>query len=121
MVAFDNTLFCIAILPMAVLLVLYIQRRRPPTNRRHPPTPLRLPIVGNIPQFLLFRTQPLYKTILRWRKIYGDVFMTELGAVRIVWVSGLELTREVLQQRGSKFDCRPNWMSIVKETRQNEG
>ena len=47
--------------------------------------------------------------------------MTELGAVRIVWVSGLELTREVLQQRGSKFDCRPNWMSIVKETRQNEG
>ena len=121
MIVCDNMVFYIAVILLAVLCVILIQRRRQPTHRKQPPTPLRFPIVGNIPQFLLSRKQPLYKTILHLRKIYGDVFMTELGAVRIVWVSGPKLTHEVLLHRGSKFDSRPNWMSLVKDTRQNEG
>ena len=70
---------------------------------------------------MLHGRKPLFQIGLDWRKEYGDVFLMNMGAVRIVWVCGLELGREVLLQRGEEFDYRANWMTMARETQRNHG
>lgn len=114
--SFSVILFIAAILMLVIML--WRRGRRP---KRRPPGPFIFPVIGNIPQLFMNMDKPISEIVQKWREKYGNILMTEFGAVRIIWISGLKLCRDVLQNKGKKFDCRPNWMTIIKETRQNEG
>ena len=115
-VSLSNILFITAL--FFVIVLLWCRRR---TDKRLPPGPISWSAFGHIPQIILQGNRPLFEISLEWREKYGNLFLMKLGDARVVWVCGLELAREVLLRRGPKFDSRPNWMPLIKETRQNEG
>lgn len=115
-VSLSNILFITVL--FFVIVLLWCRRR---TDKRLPPGPISWSAFGHILQSILQGNRPLFEISLEWREKYGNLFLMKLGDVRVVWVCGLELAREVLIRRGPKFDSRPNWMPLVKETRQNEG
>lgn len=86
-----------------------------------PPGPFSWPLLGNIPQLALQGKKPVFQIALAWREKYGDVFQMRMGAVRIVWVCGLELGREVLIDRGEDFSYRAKWMTMARESQRGQG
>ena len=86
-----------------------------------PPGPFVWPFFGHLPQVMLYGKRPMFQVAMEWRKKYGDVFLMTLGAVRLVWVSGIEKGREVLIERKEDFDYRPSWLTLTRETKRTEG
>ena len=86
-----------------------------------PPGPFVWPFLGHLPQVMLYGKRPMFQVAMEWRKKYGDVFLMTLGAVRLVWVSGIEKGREVLIHRKEDFDYRPSWLTLTRETKRTEG
>ena len=102
------------------LLGIWIWNRRQ-QSKGLPPGPFHWPFLGHLPQVMLCGKRPMFQVAMEWRKKYGDVFLMKLGAVRLVWVSGLEKGREVLVHRKEDFDYRPSWLTLTRETNRTEG
>ena len=111
----------VLITAVVVTFLMVFLRHRKHKKKRLPPGPFCWPFLGNFPQVFLKRNKPLFQVALDWRGRYGDIFQMKLGAVRVIWICGLDMAHEVLVTRGIKFDSRPNWMTVIRETKQNEG
>jgi hypothetical protein len=69
-------------------------------NKLGPPP---LPIVGNL---LSLMDPPTWKTLLRWRKKYGDLFTFWMGEHPIVTLNDYKTIYETFQKDGSTYENR---------------
>ncbi|KAK6832516.1 hypothetical protein RU639_003925 [Aspergillus parasiticus] len=87
-------------LALLILRVLYEYYR----DRRLPPGPRRLPLIGNIhqvPQVLPWRTFD------QWSKKYGPIMSAQFGRQTIILIADAAIGRELLDRRGSLYSNRP--------------
>jgi len=73
------------------------------SDKRLPPGPIPLPLVGN-----MFNMGPQpHLSLTSLSKTYGDIFRLSVGIHRIVVVNSIEAAREALVRRSSDFAGRP--------------
>ncbi|EPS58275.1 hypothetical protein M569_16540 [Genlisea aurea] len=85
-----------------IFLFLFLFRRRRP-RRKLPPSPSRLPIIGNFHQL-----GPLpHRAFQTLSKKYGPLMLLHLGSVPTIIVSSAGAAREVLKHQDAVFCSRP--------------
>lgn len=92
---FKTSLFLISL----VLLLITIIKSKNPAN--FPPGPWALPILGNV------FTDVNYYTVDQLVEKYGNIFSLRKGSVKLVYVSGYKMVKEVLITQGENFLDRP--------------
>ncbi|KAM8831500.1 cytochrome P450 2K1-like [Spinachia spinachia] len=88
-----------------------------PKDRKEPPGPTPLPLIGNLLQLDLKRP---YNTLLTLSKKYGSVFTVYMGAERVVVLAGYNAVKEALVNRADEFGDRQA-MRILQENSQGHG
>lgn len=95
---------------------LALQTRRRRKGREHflrrPPGPPRLPIIGNLHQFVFSSCPHLYLHELS--KAYGPLMSLKLGSVPILVVSSAKLAKEVMKTHDFVFSDRPEVATLKK-------
>ncbi|KAI3364590.1 hypothetical protein L3Q82_011375 [Scortum barcoo] len=86
-------------------------------NRKDPPGPKPLPLLGNLLQLDLKRP---YNTLLEFSKKYGSVFTVYLGPKKVVVLAGYKTVKEALVNHAEEFGERDPLL-IVQETSQGHG
>ncbi|CAI5777054.1 cytochrome P450 2J2-like isoform X1 [Podarcis lilfordi] len=84
-----------------LLLADFKKKIRP---RNFPPGPMCLPFLGNLLHMDFKNPQ---NAVRKFSKKYGNVFSVQVGSMRFVVVSGLQLVKEALVHQGENFVDRP--------------
>jgi hypothetical protein len=92
-------LYLIAILPLAVIVIYYHDRRH---SAGLPPGPPRLPLIGNIHQL---PQENSWRTYAQWSKQYGPIFSLR---DTIVILGNHEAARDLLDKRSNIYSSRPH-------------
>ncbi|KAM8952648.1 cytochrome P450 2G1-like [Pelodytes ibericus] len=85
----------------AVCLLLSITQGR--KRERLPPGPTPLPILGNI---LQLNGKETYKSFIKFAEKYGPVYTLYMGMERVIILSGYDVVKAALIDRGEEFGCR---------------
>ncbi|KAM9840314.1 uncharacterized protein ACBR49_015718 [Aulostomus maculatus] len=101
---------------LAVLLLLFLFSSSS-QDRREPPGPKALPLLGNLLQLDLKRP---YNTLLKFSKTYGSVFTIHLGPKKVVVLAGYKTVKEALVNRAEEFGERDP-LRIVQEYNRGHG
>lgn len=91
---------------MSVLLLFKLARRsKPKTNLNLPPSPPKLPFIGNLHQFGTLPHRSLRDLSLK----YGDILMLQLGQMPTptLVVSSVDVVREIIKSHDLAFSDRP--------------
>ncbi|XP_077949582.1 cytochrome P450 2K1 [Gasterosteus aculeatus] len=88
-----------------------------PKDRKEPPGPMPLPLIGNLLQLDLKRP---YNTLLKLSKKYGSVFTVYMGPEKVVVLAGYKTVKEALVNRAEEFGDRQA-MLIIREFNQGHG
>ncbi|MQL72402.1 hypothetical protein Taro_004781 [Colocasia esculenta] len=104
------------------LLALYVFFLRPrtstwkkstsPSTSTLPPGPPRLPIIGNLHQFLVDHLP--HRSLRRLSDRYGPLMYVQLGAARLLVVSSAEAAQQVLRTHDLAFSDRPPLRSPLR-------
>ncbi|XP_071323940.1 cytochrome P450 2K4-like [Trachinotus anak] len=86
-------------------------------DRKEPPGPRPLPLLGNLLQLDLRRP---YNTLLRFSKKYGSVFTVYLGPKKVVVLAGYKTVKEALVNYAEEFGERDQTL-IMHESNQGHG
>ncbi|XP_039638088.1 cytochrome P450 2K1-like [Perca fluviatilis] len=86
-------------------------------DRKEPPGPRPLPLLGNLLQIDLKRP---YHTLLKLSKKYGSVFTVYLGPKKVVVLAGYKTVKEALVNHAEEFGERDP-MKIMHEYDQGHG
>ncbi|XP_003971492.1 cytochrome P450 2K1-like [Takifugu rubripes] len=78
-------------------------------DRKCPPGPKPLPILGNLLQFDLKRP---YNTLMKLSKTYGSVFTVYLGPKKVVVLAGYKTVKEALIDHAEEFGERDPIMLV---------
>ncbi|KAL1559243.1 6,7,8-trihydroxycoumarin synthase-like [Salvia divinorum] len=105
------SLFLCIVLPI-ILLYLLLHRTRKPTRSRAPPGPRRLPLIGNLHQFLAAGNLPPY--LWKLSKKHGPIIHLKLGSLPVVVVSSPKLAEQVLKTQDLSFCSRPKFLGQQK-------
>ncbi|XP_061361117.1 cytochrome P450 736A117-like [Gastrolobium bilobum] len=106
---FSNWLF----LTMAVLIIFVLStflnlvskwNTKSSTNKNSPPSPPKLPILGNLHQLGMFP----HHTLQSIAQIYGPLMLLHFGKVPVLVVSTAEAAREVMKTHDLVFSNRPH-------------
>ncbi|XP_074873837.1 cytochrome P450 2G1-like isoform X2 [Carettochelys insculpta] len=84
-------------------LLLLWDWKRQQLNRKLPPGPTPLPLLGNM---LQLRGWNLFKSLMALRDKYGPVFTVHLGPRRVVVLCGHEAVQEALVEHAEEFSGR---------------
>ncbi|KAL2008555.1 hypothetical protein VTN00DRAFT_6749 [Thermoascus crustaceus] len=85
---------------LIVLRLIYEYKR----DRRLPPGPRRLPLIGNLHQ----APQELpWLTFHEWSKKYGPIFSAQFGGQTVIMITDADIAKELLDKRGSIYSDRP--------------
>ncbi|XP_039182273.1 cytochrome P450 2K6-like [Crotalus tigris] len=93
----------ISILFLSILMIMLLLRMGNPwkkSSEDFPPGPRPLPVVGNL--HIMDLKKP-YQTMLELSKQYGPVFKIQLGAQKIVVLTGYETIKEALVNKADVF------------------
>nr|XP_027118361.1 geraniol 8-hydroxylase-like [Coffea arabica] len=99
-------LFCIT------SILLYMAKRSINKQKRLPPGPKGLPIIGNL---LKLGDRP-HESLTKLAKIHGPLMTIKLGCVTTVVASSTEMARETLQKNDQAFWMRPIVDAATAET-----
>ncbi|KFK32910.1 hypothetical protein AALP_AA6G305000 [Arabis alpina] len=98
----------------SVLAILFrkqlFKRTTTTTNLNPPPSPWRLPVIGNFHQLSLYPHRSLHSLSLR----YGPLMLLHFGRVPVLVVSSAETAHEVLKTHDIKFSNRPITKGVEK-------
>lgn len=95
----NPTLFMFLSCFITIMLVFKLLRR---TKRNPPPSPPKLPIIGNFHQL---GTLP-HRSFYALSQKYGPLLLLHLGQLPVLVVSSADLAREVMQTQGMVFASR---------------
>nr|AJD25150.1 cytochrome P450 CYP71A59 [Salvia miltiorrhiza] len=93
-----------SLLPL-ILLAIFIHkwRRRPATSKTPPPSPRRLPVIGNLHQVGEFPHRSLHVLSKR----YGHLMLLHFGSVPVLIASSAAAAAEIMKNQDSVFASRP--------------
>ncbi|CAL1388181.1 unnamed protein product [Linum trigynum] len=93
---------------LAIVLATWVRRR----NKRSPPGPWKLPIIGNLHQLAGTNTHlPLHQRLWEMSKKYGAVMELQLGEIRNVFISSAEAAEQVMKKHEVVFSSRSATLS----------
>ncbi|XP_041814156.1 cytochrome P450 2K1-like isoform X2 [Chelmon rostratus] len=105
---------------LVVLLLIYLVssfRFSLQEDRKDPPGPKPLPLLGNLLQLDLARP---YKTLLELSKKYGSVFTVYFGPKQVVVLAGYKTVKEALVNHAEEFGDRDS-VQIMDDSSQGHG
>lgn len=103
----------IVIIFLALVVVLLFLRSTRPSQKRKPPGPWSLPVIGNI---FLFGSAP-HKNVTNLAKQYGRVFSMKIGSREVVILNDINTVKEALLKNGTDFSSRPPLHSFISSSR----
>ncbi|KAF8996238.1 cytochrome P450 [Cyathus striatus] len=74
------------------------------TRKRHPPGPLKLPILGNA---LVIPTNNPWFKFTEWKARYGDIIYLEALGQKVLVLNSAEVTHDLMEKRGRVSSGRP--------------
>nr|XP_016446971.1 PREDICTED: geraniol 8-hydroxylase-like isoform X2 [Nicotiana tabacum] len=83
----------------ACFFLLFLSKR----NKRLPPGPLQLPIIGNL--FHLLGAKP-HISLANLAKIYGPIMSLKVGQITTIVISSSTMAKQVLQKQDQEFSNR---------------
>ena len=95
----DLSTLLVFVLVACITYLIWIRR-----DKRVPPGPTALPIVGNL--FSLASADP-FESFARLREKYGDIYSVYIGRELTVVLNGYDTIYDALVRRGSTFSRRP--------------
>ncbi|WZZ26487.1 hypothetical protein YC2023_009888 [Brassica napus] len=93
---------------LAFLFLNQILKRGATSNRNRPPSPRRLPLIGNLHQLSLHPHRSLSNLSLR----YGPLMLLHFGRVPIIVVSSADIAHDVMKTHDLKFANRPKTKAV---------
>ncbi|XP_026424747.1 cytochrome P450 71B10-like [Papaver somniferum] len=98
-------IFYLILVPLILLLPLYvlIMFKRSKDGDQLPPSPPKLPIIGNLHQL----REPPHQELRKLSQKYGPVMLLQLGSVPTLVISSAEAAKQVLKTHDLDFCTRP--------------
>ncbi|XP_057778253.1 6,7,8-trihydroxycoumarin synthase-like [Salvia miltiorrhiza] len=93
---------------LSTILLYLLYKATKPSKTLAPPGPPRLPLIGNLHQFLAAGNLPAY--LWELSKKHGPIVHLELGSLPVVVVSSAELAKQVLKTQDQSFCTRPKFL-----------
>ncbi|KAI3846252.1 hypothetical protein MKW92_026185 [Papaver armeniacum] len=107
---YSNTMssFCLLIPFLVVLLILILVKKRSDKKPAilYPPSPFKLPFIGNCLQ-LLFHGLP-HHALWKLSKKHGPIMHLQLGKIPVLVITSAELAKQVLKTNDLNFSSRPS-------------
>ncbi|KAJ0248612.1 Cytochrome P450 71A14 [Hirschfeldia incana] len=100
---------CLAIF-LAFLFLKPLFTRTTTTKLKLPPSPWRLPVIGNLHQLSLHPHRSLHSLSLR----YGPLMLLHFGCVPTLVVSSADVAHDVMKTHDLKFSNRPRTRTVNK-------
>ncbi|KAL1568309.1 unspecific monooxygenase [Salvia divinorum] len=86
-----------------ILLIIFLKRRRSTANKTLPPSPRKLPIIGNLHQL----GKSPHRSLLSLSKRHGELMLLHLGSKPVVVASSAAAAREIMKNQDLIFSNRP--------------
>ncbi|KAL6182568.1 hypothetical protein ACLB2K_043987 [Fragaria x ananassa] len=100
---------------LAVFLILfYIWSSSTSTTRNSPPSPPKLPIIGNLHQLLGSPGTPPHRALQALSKLHGPLMLLHFGSFPVLVVSSAEAAREIMKTHDLAFASRPRTTAFEK-------
>ncbi|CAN7110330.1 unnamed protein product, partial [Brassica rapa subsp. narinosa] len=93
---------------LAFLFLKQVLKRATTSNRNLPPSPRRLPVIGNLHQLSLHPHRSLRNLSHR----YGPLMLLHFGRVPIIIVSSADIAHDVMKTHDLKFANRPKTKAV---------
>lgn len=90
--------------PFLILLSIYLYRLFSKNEPKLPPSPPKLPIIGNLHQMPL---KNRWRTFREWHKTYGPIMSIKIGQRDFITIGSHKVAADLLRRRGDIYSSRP--------------
>ncbi|KAF4351318.1 cytochrome P450 736A117-like [Cannabis sativa] len=106
----SNNLSSFTILLATLLFFVLLYKSWFSIKTNSPPSPPKLPIIGNLHQLGLYP----HRTLQAWSRRYGPVMQLRLGSVPVLVISSATAAREIMKTHDLAFSNRPKSCALEK-------
>ncbi|XP_061994802.1 cytochrome P450 71B34-like [Rosa rugosa] len=110
-----NTLLLTLWLPFLLLPLLVLLKKNKKPQKHFPPSPPKLPIIGNLHQFAQSGSSP-HQNLWRLSKKFGPIMLLRLGRIPTLIISSAEAAKQVLKDNDLNCCTRPSTSGSRKLT-----